>query len=596
MVNNDPAGARYRAPAPSARLAGAGPPRASHSGVTQASDLPRRLRLWLRLLVSVLAAPTACAPRPSAAPPTPPPVGARGLAAAEAGYAELRDLRDRIEVAKAAGRPVPAALALRHDSLRSGVEARLEAVDSSVLSGEDARALGVMRATLARDLGPVASARADAPRPAAPDCNYDPAAIAGADSLGARIYACYAASQSRVVLGLDTLDRLSALGALGRTDDAGRRRALFLALGPVWASINGDGGPGSPYRRLIALTVAARGRGEAAAVAQARAAGVPPDSLEGWLHAILAAWRDATPDSLVEPWDWYWDTGGASRRLSPRISRDRLVALNAAVWKSLGADVAALHVHYDLAPRPGKDPVAFTTFGARAPAIEPWVFATYRDGGLDNLNELLHETGHAVHLAAIRTRPAFRDWPDSDPFTEAVADVAALDVYEPAWQARWLGDSVPLADGLRGRYGGIVMDVAWALFELRMLREPADDPNEVWTTLTRDYLRIRPHPELSWWAMRGQLVDAPGYMMNYAAGAILIAAIRARIRERHGPFVTGDADWYQWVAPRLYRFGLERTTREVVEEFLGGPVTPAALLQDMRRMGMATSPPGATSP
>jgi len=34
----------------------------------------------------------------------------------------------------------------------------------------------------------------------------------------------------------------------------------------------------------------------------------------------------------------------------------------------------------------------------------------------------------------------------------------------------------------------------------------------------------------------------------------------------------------------LFRFGLERTTREVVEEFLGGPVSPDALLKDMRRM------------
>jgi hypothetical protein len=54
---------------------------------------------------------------------------------------------------------------------------------------------------------------------------------------------------------------------------------------------------------------------------------------------------------------------------------------------------------------------------------------------------------------------------------------------------------------------------------------------------------------------------------------------------RPQPFVTGDSSWYAWVAPRLYRFGLERTTREVVEGFLGGPVTPAALLRDMRRMG-----------
>ena len=40
--------------------------------------------------------------------------------------------------------------------------------------------------------------------------------------------------------------------------------------------------------------------------------------------------------------------------------------------------------------------------------------------------------------------------------------------------------------------------------------------------------------------MRGQLVDSPGYMMNYAAGSILIAAIRARTREVHGPFLAGD--------------------------------------------------------
>ena len=129
-----------------------------------------------------------------------------------------------------------------------------------------------------------------------------------------------AGAQSHVVLGADTLDRLSILGALGSTDDAARRRALFLALEPVWRSINGDGGPGSPYRRLIALD----GRGprrerEPPAAAQARATGVPPDSLEGWLLAILSAWRDATPDSLVEPWDWYWDTGGArAGALSPR--------------------------------------------------------------------------------------------------------------------------------------------------------------------------------------------------------------------------------------------------------------------------------------
>ncbi|HEX2451448.1 MAG TPA: hypothetical protein VHJ69_09910, partial [Gemmatimonadales bacterium] len=242
-------------------------------------------------------------------------------------------------------------------------------------------------------------------------------------------------------------------------------------------------------------------------------------------------------------------------------------------------------------PREGKTPVAFTTFGARArhangrwqPA-EPWVFATYRTGGLDNLNELLHETGHAVHIAAVRTRPAFADWPDSDPFTEGLADIVALDVYEPGWQQRWLGDSVPTADALRGRYAGIVLDVAWALFEIRMQRNPMADPNQVWSALTGEYLRIRPHPELSWWAMRGQLINLPGYMLNYAAGAVIVAAIRERIREGHGPFAAGDPTWYAWVAPRLFRFGLEQPSREVIETFLGGPVTADTILRDLARL------------
>ncbi len=541
--------------------------------IAAASRLPST---WL-----VVAALAGCA---SPARQSPPAAPATRLAIAESLYADLRALRDRIDVADAAGRPEPA-LAPRHNALRREVELRLADVDSSALNEEDGRALGAMRRSLARDLTPLAVPAAARPQP---DCGYDAEAIAavpgGLDSLRSRLYACYGWAQSHIVMDGDTLDRLSILGALGRTEDPGRRRALFLALRPVWRSVNAGGERSSPYRQLIALEARTRRGGEPPSAAQARASGIPPDSLERWLLSILETWRRENADSLVEPWDWYWETGRASRALSPRISRQRMLELNERVYRSLGADPRTLRVRYDLDPREGKTPVAFTTFGARSP-VEPWIFATYRGGGLDNLNELLHETGHAVHIAAVRTRPAFADWPDSDPFTEAVADYVALDVYEPGWQQHWLGDSVPLEHALRARYGGIVLDVAWALLEVRMLRDPAADPDEIWAALTRDYLRIAPHPEISWWAMRGQLVDSPGYMMNYAAGAVLIAAIRERTRELHGPFVTGDSTWYGWVAPRLFRFGLARPTREVVEDFLGGPVSPAALLRDMRRVG-----------
>jgi hypothetical protein len=544
------------------------------------------------LLAPLLAA---CVSRPAPIVPT-----EGQLRRAESLYAVVRTARDRIDVSIAAGRSgaTPMAAVIRsYNQSRRRLASRLAAVDSAALRPDDGRALGIMRRTLARDLDSlVYPLRPEASGPQAPpDCGYDVTAVAvirnGLDSLRQRVYACYAWAQSHVVFQGDTVDRLTILSALGRSDDPDRRRRLFLALDPVWRSVNRNNEASSPYRRLIAEEARQRQGTESPAAEQARASGVAPDSLEHWLIGLLTTWRSVNPDSLVEPWDWYYITGRASRMLSPRISRERLTDLNRKVYHSLGADVAELRVQYDLAPRAGKTPVAYTTFGARPARIngrwqtgEPWVFATYRTGGLDNLNELLHETGHAVHIAAIRTRPAYADWPDSDPFTEAVADFVALDVYEPVWQQRWLGDSVPLADGLRGRYGGIVLDVAWALFELRMLQNPETNPNEVWTGLTRDYLRIRPHPELSWWAMRAQLIDAPGYMMNYAAGAILIAAIRARTREVHGPFVTGDSTWYRWMAPRLYRFGLERPTREVIRDFLGGPVTPTAILADMERM------------
>lgn len=522
------------------------------------------------------------------------------LARAESLYADLRDIRDRIDVhleASPAGDVVTRQLISSHNRARELVAASLAAADSSALLPEDARALGTMRRTLAADLrrlDPPAGTPAT-PRAREPECAYDPDAVlaskSGVDSLRRRMYACYTWAQSHVVLDGDTLDRLSVLGALGWTESAERRKQLFLALDPVWRSVNRGNEAGSPYRRLIAREVSERRGAESPAATQTRASGLRPDSLEQWLVSILETWRDVTPDSLMEPWDWYYETGKASRRLSRRIPKERLTTLNDGIYRSLGANIAELGVRYDLEPREGKTPVAYCTFGRRPRFLngswrngEPWVFATYRSGGLDNLNELLHETGHAVHGSAIRTRPAFADWPDSDPLTEAVADFVALDVYEPVWQQHWLGDSVSTGEGLRSRYGGIVLDIAWALFEARMQRNPEADPNRVWTTLTRDYLRIRPHPELSWWAMRGQLIDAPGYMMNYAAGAIIIADIRRRTREEHGPFVTGDPSWYGWVAPRLFRFGLERPTREVLEKFLGRGVSPAALLEDMRRM------------
>ncbi len=253
--------------------------------------------------------------------------------------------------------------------------------------------------------------------------------------------------------------------------------------------------------------------------------------------AILDAWRDAVAapaarrgEPPIEPWDWWWRAGEADRALNAALPLNRVFEINRRVHEALGARLDALGIRFDTVPRPGRPPlpVAFTTFGARPHARadgswdpgEPTVFANYVDGGLGDLNELVHETGHAIHIAAIRTRPAFADWPDSDALTEALAELVTLDVGEPAWNARWIDGApgIPAATATRCRYAQVALDAAWTLFEIRLHDDPERVPNDVWTEITAEALGVAPHPDWSWWAMRGQLVQEPGYMANYAVG------------------------------------------------------------------------------
>jgi len=372
-------------------------------------------------------------------------------------------------------------------------------------------------------------------------------------------------------------------------EEPARRKAIFDAFAPLWAALNGRNEADSPYRRLIAMAAAAAARRGSEIDAAARAIGVEPPVVERWLVQVLEAWREASPPQAVEPWDYRYLNSAANRQLEARIPPESLRPVNERFYRDLGADLAALGVVLDLAPRLGKSPLAYTDFLVRGRRLDgEWrrpvarVVGTYPAGGLFSLNELVHENGHAVHVSAIRTRPAHMDWPDTL-FTEAFADVPSWSVHEPAWQRRYLGVEVPGPASLRALYSNVMLDVAWSLFEIRMLREPASDPNALWTDITSRYLRIVPHPEVPWWAMRVQLVGNPGYMVNYGLGAVLTAEMRARAAEAIGPFDAGNPAWYGWLSDRLLRFGSERDTRSLMSELLGRPVSPEALLGQVRR-------------
>lgn len=547
-----------------------------------------------------------------------PPVGGtpqEQLARLEAQYADTRDLYFQIYVTDARGTGrnergmALAEMRRAHRALRERVSEGLEGVETSALSDEDRTAVRAMLRQLAQsasieeggDAG--AGAAADTARGAEVSggggdrCRYDAAALAAGDGglarLSARMYECYGAQATRVVTPTDTADRLTVLGRLATEESPERRRALFLSLAPTWGSVTGDGSPSSPYRTMLRLS-ADRWRRDGSPVDDAaRSLGLEPQQVEPALVRILSAWRDHVPPALVEPWDWYFENGAASRILSPAVPREVLRDINDAYYRDNGADPMPLGIRYDLEPREGKTPVAFTQFGHPARrgrdgwgGGEAWVFATYRTGGFDNLVELLHETGHAIHISAVATRPAFADWPDSDPFTEALGDLLALEAYEPEWLQRYLRRDVPVAVAMRAKYAGIAMDVAWALLEVRLHADPTRDPNAEWASITSEYLRIAPHPEWGWWAMRGQLIDSPGYMMNYALGAMVAAELRDNVRQERGPFARPDKKRYAWLSERLYRFGLSRPSREVLRDVLEKPLGTDALVHDMRRLGM----------
>ena len=411
----------------------------------------------------------------------------------------------------------------------------------------------------------------------------------GYAALRKALYACFGKLSNSLEFEGQMVARVGAFDLLTRMDEPERRKKLFLQFVPLWQSLNSNERD-SPYRRVIAMA-AERGRTEGTAIdAAAKTVGASTADVENWLVQILDAWRKADDGKPMEPWDYRYRGGATERELGDTIAREAMQPINERFYRDLGARLGGWNVIYDLDPRPGKAPLAYTDYVKRGRMRDgKWeptlvrVSANYAHGGLGLINELVHENGHVVHMMALHTRPAFMDL--GDPlFYEAFADVPSWSTYEPAWQQKYLGRSSAEDASLRALYSNVMLDVAWALFELRMLRGPTQDPNVVWTEITHRYLNVIPHPELSWWLVRVQLVDSPGYMVNYGLGAVVTADIRQRIKSQLGPFDTGDERWFSWLSQNLLSSGQTHETAELLRGFLGRPVSPQALLGEISRM------------
>jgi hypothetical protein len=513
---------------------------------------------------------------------------AASLPEIEGAYADFNDAAGAVSLIESGlrdsyeGRTRSEWLRLKQEA-RDQILAGLKGLADPSLSPEDRRAVEIMRRSLADaaedgSLAPTGKCE-DAQRK---DIDYAAMRVA--------LYACFGSLSNSLDFEGQKVTRVGAFDLLTRMPEPERRRKLFMQFVPLWTAINGASERDSPYRRLIVMAAAdARTRGSAIDDA-AKTVGARTPEVETWLEQILEAWRQASGKEQVEPWDYRYVGGATERELGDAISREAMQPLNERYYRDLGAELSAWNVIYDLDPREGKAPLAYTDYVRRGrERDDEWVptlvrvSGNYAHGGLGLLNELVHENGHVVHMMALHTRPAFMDLGDAL-FYEAFADVPSWSVYEPAWQQKYLGRSSTEESSLRALYSSVMLDVAWALFEARMLREPTRDPNVVWTEITSKYLHVKPHPELAWWLVRVQLVDAPGYMVNYGLGAVVTADLRQRIAEQAGPFTTGNERWFPWLSENLLSSGQTQETAVLLREFLGRPVSAQALLTEIARI------------
>jgi hypothetical protein len=473
----------------------------------------------------------------------------------------------------------------RRDQARAELDGRLKNLVQQKLSSTDARVMSRMRSTFEELSDPGASMTPDR------KCRDATRPEEDVEILQSALYACFDEIGNQLTFEGERITRGGALQRLQSIEEPARRKALFMAMAPLWEAVNGKNETDSPYRRMIDRAATAYRNKPSPIVEAMQALNVDWRQLEDWLAELLDAWRVANQGrAFIEPWDYRYAYARASRSANAAIPREALPSLNQRFFADLGANPQSLGVIFDIEPRAGKAPISYadtvrigrTLDGKWRPAISR-ISASYDQGGLYTLNELAHETGHAVHYLAVRARPAYF-WADTL-FIEAFADVPSWSVFEPAWQEKYLQRSVSRADSLRELYSLVMLDVAWGLFELRMLRAPAADPNLLWTAITTRYLGIEPHTDFSWWAVRGQLVSNPGYMVNYAVGAMLTAAMRKRTRESIGPFDAGNTKWYPWTSEQLLKFGAELDMAQLLEQFLGRPLSSSALVDEIASIG-----------
>jgi hypothetical protein len=244
---------------------------------------------------------------------------AASLAEIESAYADFNDASGAIGLIESGlrdsheGRTRSEWLRLQQDA-RNRVTAGLEDLADQDLAPADRRAVEILRKSMADaeeqgSLTPVGKCE-DAQRK---DLEYA--------ALREALYGCFGALSNSLDFEGEKVTRVGAFDLLTRMNEPQRRKQLFLRFVPLWQAINGKNERDSPYRRVVALA-AEHGRKEGTEIdAAAKTVGASTAEVERWLVQILDAWRKASGDAPMEPWDYRYVGGATERELGDAIAR-----------------------------------------------------------------------------------------------------------------------------------------------------------------------------------------------------------------------------------------------------------------------------------
>ena len=251
----------------------------------------------------------------------------------------------------------------------------------------------------------------------------------------------------------------------------------------------------------------------------------------------------------------------------------------------LGLDLdAGGRIHLDIESRAGKSSRAFCA-AARVP--EEVYLVVARSGGREDFVSLLHECGHAQHLAGIDPSLRFEARRLGDAaLGEAYAFLFDRLVDDPAWLRRRLGvrDEGRLAGHARAqrlmylrRYGAKLQ------YELELHSRPPerslDDLADVYAERLSAAMGVS-WPRETWLSD----VDPGLYVANYLRAWVLEAGLRQSLRERFGSL------WFEQAAAgaflrELWHEGRVRDADELLADLFGARLDLGLLLADLALAG-----------